>query len=197
MKVYTLIGIGYGDTSIFEPKVFVYEEAARKALKDAFVRELKYFIDNFKTIEYLENDDYAYCFGNEDYCVKLLLSATDVVNDAEDNGIELVEEKENRESFAGLMDAEGKEYKEDESFPAGGGLDRRCTYNGDALYCFYCLTKYTSICDYLVRTGWIQAYLNANMECWEKGDTRICFEILDCSDFYGGQWGYMHTEYIG
>ena len=46
-----------------------------------------------------------------------------------------------------LIDKYGKPYIGGESFPCGGGLDKRCTYNGDT--------------------------------------------------YSGGQWGYVHTEFVG
>lgn len=98
-----------------------------------------------------------------------------------------VEEDEN------LIDRYGNPYVADESFPAGGGLDKRCTHNGDALYCYYGLTKRPRIYEYLKSLGWDDPiHSDSSLEIWEKGDTKIYFE-----DYRDGTWGYLHTEYVG
>lgn len=101
--------------------------------------------------------------------------------------IEVVEVENN------LIDKYGKPYIGGESFPAGGGLDKRCTYNGDALYCYYNLEDKRRIGEYLRGMGWGNPIHSDDcIEIWEKGDTRICFDT-----YSGGQWGYVHTEFVG
>ena len=90
-----------------------------------------------------------------------------------------------------LIDKDGKPYEEGKSFPAGGGLDSRCTYNGDALYAFYSIKHTTEIDDYLKRRGFKIVTDEDNLEVLVKGDTKIVFELYD------GLWGYLRTEYIG
>lgn len=89
-----------------------------------------------------------------------------------------------------LVDGDGKPYVEDESWPAGGGLDRRCDYNQDALKAFDLNTFDCE--DYLTKNGFElledSGYL---VQVWEKGNTRIVLE-----DPIDGLYGYVHTEFI-
>ena len=89
-----------------------------------------------------------------------------------------------------LIDRDGKPYVEDESWPAGGGLDRRCDYNQDALKAFDLDTFDCE--DYLTKNGFElvedSGYL---VQVWEKGNTRIVLE-----DPIDGLYGYVHTEFI-
>jgi len=89
-----------------------------------------------------------------------------------------------------LIDRDGNPYIENESSPAGGGLDKRCDYNKEAVHAFD-LDVY-DCADYLDENGFElvegSGYL---MEVWEKGNTRIVLE-----DPIDGLYGYVHTEYI-
>lgn len=87
-----------------------------------------------------------------------------------------------------LVDGAGMPYVENESLPAGGGLDSRCSYNDDAVHAFdsedwgYYLEGRGFR---LVRDDY------PYMETWEKGNTRIVFESrINCL------WGYVRTEFI-
>ena len=91
------------------------------------------------------------------------------------------------------IDKFGNPYVEGESFPCGGGLDKRCTYNEVALYCYYILEDKVSIYEFLKKKGWDNPIHSDNsIEIWENGDTKIYFE-----DYSGKQWGYLYTEYVG
>ena len=93
-----------------------------------------------------------------------------------------------------LVDAEGKPYIEDESFPAGGGLDKRCSYNKEALHCFNDLENEDAITEYLESEGFeMLDSPSMDYEVWEKGDTRIVFEVYD---YRAHLWAYVHTEFI-
>ena len=88
-----------------------------------------------------------------------------------------------------LVDENGKPYIQDKSWPAGGGLDKRCDYNEEALRAF----ESKDVDEYLEEQGF--EYVDGCYPydaCWEKGNTRIVFE--DCIH---GLWGYVHTEFIG
>ena len=87
-----------------------------------------------------------------------------------------------------LVDRDGKPYIQDESWPAGGGLDRRCDYNKEALQAFDS-KDYDRI---LEENGFELVYDSGYcVEAWEKGNTKIVFE-----DRIDGLWGYVHTEFI-
>lgn len=99
-------------------------------------------------------------------------------------------EETNVENY--LVDRDGKHYNEDESWPAGGGLDSRCDYNDLALHCYYDREDMESIHKCLKEEGFDDPiHSDEGMEIWEKGNTRIVFE-----NYQGGMWGYLHTEYI-
>lgn len=99
-----------------------------------------------------------------------------------------------RELNENLIDYEGKPYIEDESFPAGGGLDKRCHGNGDALYSFYTLKDRYAIFDYLKATGWELSSAGSDIEVWVRGNTRITFEVYDWA---ATLWAYVYTEFLG
>ena len=89
-----------------------------------------------------------------------------------------------------LIDESGNPYIQGVSWPAGGGLDKRCNYNKEALHAFDSWDEYD---DYLDENGFeIIVSDFPYMESWEKGNTRIVFE-----SWIGGLWGYVHTEFIG
>lgn len=92
-----------------------------------------------------------------------------------------------------MIDKEGKPYVEGESFPCGGGLDKRCSHNDTALYCYYTIGDRYAIYEYLRNTGWDEPiHSDDSMEIWEKDDTKIYFE-----SYSDRLWGYMTTEYVG
>ena len=87
-----------------------------------------------------------------------------------------------------LIDRDGKPYIQDESWPAGGGLDRRCDYNKEALQAFDSEDYYRI----LEENGFELVYDSGYcVEAWEKGNTRVVFE-----DRIDGLWGYVHTEFV-
>lgn len=91
-----------------------------------------------------------------------------------------------------LIDRDGKPYIQDESWPAGGGLDRRCDHNAHALYAFDVIGKPLKIEDYLCDHDFdIERDEMPFMQSWTKGNTRIVFE-----SYADGLWGYVHTELI-
>jgi hypothetical protein len=94
------------------------------------------------------------------------------------------------DAFQYLVDENGNPYIQDESWPAGGGLDKRCDYNKEALHAFDNSDGYA---EYLDGCGFriVQDYY-PHMETWERGNTRIVLESrINCT------WGYIHTEFIG
>jgi len=91
--------------------------------------------------------------------------------------------------MAYMVDRDGKPYIEDESDPAGGGLDGRCDFNKEATRAFDSKDHHR----YLKRHGFeLVENEYPNMEAWEKGNTRVVLE-----SFIDGLWGYVHTEFIG
>lgn len=95
------------------------------------------------------------------------------------------------DNYTNKIDKYGEVYGEN-SFPVGGGLDKRCDYNGDALYCYYQLKDSSAIAKYLQSQGWgMPIHSDKHLEIWEKGNTKIYFEEYDT------QWGYMSTEFVG
>ena len=86
-----------------------------------------------------------------------------------------------------MIDRDGKPYIENVSYPVGGGLDKRCSYNKDALSAFYKCKNRIDGDEYLSKSG----FKAIDETTWEKGDTRIHFDGL-----IDGLWGYMTTEYI-
>lgn len=90
------------------------------------------------------------------------------------------------------IDQYGKPYIEDESLPAGGGLDKRCDFIGDALHCFYNLKSAEEISQYLEARGFEEEDTpSMDLAIFEKGNTQIIFE-----SYSGGVYGYVHVEYI-
>ena len=94
-----------------------------------------------------------------------------------------------------LIDRDGNPYDEDTSLPVGGGLDKRCDYNADALYAYYTLKNDEKIFNYLEEKGFELYRFCGDFDYfeWVKGNTRIVFESYDKK---AGQYGYMHTEFI-
>ena len=92
-----------------------------------------------------------------------------------------------------LIDLYGKPYIQDESWPAGGGLDKRCDFNGDALHSFYTLKSRYDIFDYLTAVGFVLKEAMTDYECWEKGNTQIVLEVYDWD---AGMWAYVSTSFL-
>ena len=88
------------------------------------------------------------------------------------------------------IDKEGKPYIEGVSFPAGGGLDKRCSHNGIALYCHYNLKSREAIGEFLTLDGWKCTHNEDDLQIWKKGDTIIYFQ-----NYSGNLFGYLTTEY--
>lgn len=91
-----------------------------------------------------------------------------------------------------LIDRDGNPYIEDESFPAGGGLDKRCDFNAEAVKAFDEMGSYCGISDYLEGEGFEEIDTpSMDLAIFEKGNTRIVFE-----GYIDHLYGYVHTEYI-
>lgn len=84
------------------------------------------------------------------------------------------------------------DHESGDSWPAGGGLDKRCDYNAEALYAYYVLKNQEAIAKFLKGRGfeWEGGY---DCAVWHKGNTDIYFECYD-ADNDGGLYGYLHTE---
>ena len=92
-----------------------------------------------------------------------------------------------------LIDVNGKPYIKGISYPCGGGLDKRCSYNDIALECYYKKGNKEDISKYLKEKGFGNPIHDDNhISIWEKGDTKIYFE-----EYIDGLYGYLTTEYIG
>ena len=91
-----------------------------------------------------------------------------------------------------MVDENGAPYIPDESFQAGGGLDKRCDFNQEALHAFNELKYRYTIEDYLLCQGFESIDTpSMDLEIYEKGNTRIVLE-----SYIDGMWGYLHTEFI-
>lgn len=91
-----------------------------------------------------------------------------------------------------LVDGAGNPYIENESFPPGGGLDKRCRYNADALYAFNVVKDRDKIYDYMKERNY-HACISLYHHFYEKGNTKIVFEVYDEK---AKHWAYVHTELI-
>lgn len=91
-----------------------------------------------------------------------------------------------------LVDGAGNPYIEDESFPPGGGLDKRCRYNADALYALNVVKGKEEIYDYMKERNY-RAHISEYRDTYEKGNTKIVFEVYDN---LSRRWAYVHTELI-
>lgn len=90
------------------------------------------------------------------------------------------------------IDMYGNPYIEDESWPAGGGLDSRCDFNATALHAYDNVGDFFDIEAYLKKEGFeCKADNFPFMQKWSKGNTRIVFE-----DYMDGLWGYMYTDLV-
>jgi len=91
-----------------------------------------------------------------------------------------------------LIDQYGNPYIENESSPAGGGLDMRCDFNADALYAYQTIGNGFKIEEYLCDKGFDLEEDNfPYKQVWKKGNTRIVLE-----SYIDSLWGYLHTEYV-
>lgn len=88
-----------------------------------------------------------------------------------------------------MVDRNGDKYIEDESFPAGGGLDDRCTYNKDCIAAFD-LCSSDKIAQFLSKRGFSLLDNDGFSERWQKGDTIVTFD-----GYANNCYGYMTTEY--
>ena len=79
----------------------------------------------------------------------------------------MISESVKRISREGMVDRDGNPYIEDESFPAGGGLDDRCSYNNECIKAFDMMSS-EKIEDFLESRG---------------------FELID-EDYYWQIWQY-------
>jgi hypothetical protein len=78
-----------------------------------------------------------------------------------------------------------------DSLPAGGGLDKRCDYNAEALFAYYAVKNRDDIYDYLKKRGFRLSSASANCDVFVKGNTGVWYE-----SYADGMWGYMHTELV-
>lgn len=88
------------------------------------------------------------------------------------------------------VDKYGKPYVEDESYPAGGGLDARCSYNKECVKAFE-RGSFDLMEGYLKRKGFKELVSNEYKSVWVKGDTKVVYE-----GYIDGMYGYMRTEYV-
>lgn len=91
----------------------------------------------------------------------------------------------------GMVDREGNPYIEDESWPAGGGLDDRCSFNKECVEAFD-LEDVEDMHNYLNKKGFKIVNQDSDSEIWQKGDTRVYYD-----GYQGDSYGYMRTEYSG
>ena len=91
-----------------------------------------------------------------------------------------------------MVDRYGNPYNENESYPCGGGLDKRCSYNKEALHAFYDCKNREDGDNYLKENGFSCIHDDDYSSIWEKGDTKVYYDGYAISMF-----GYMTTEYVG
>lgn len=91
-----------------------------------------------------------------------------------------------------MVDRDGKPYIENESYPVGGGLDKRCSYNTEALCAFYNCKNREECAEYLKKNGFSCIHDDDYFSIWEKGDTKVYYD-----GYADGMFGYMTTEYVG
>ena len=102
----------------------------------------------------------------------------------------IVKESVNRVLNETMIDRDGNPYIEDESWPAGGGLDSRCSYNNECIKA-YDLVDIDEMGKYLKKIGFRKIDEDSDSEVWQKGDTRVYYDGI-----VGGSYGYMTTEYV-
>lgn len=102
----------------------------------------------------------------------------------------IVRETVKRAINEAMIDREGQPYIEDESWPAGGGLDDRCSYNKECLEA-YNLMSPDEMGKYLREKGFRMIDEDSDSETWQKGDTRVYFD-----GYIDDSYGYMTTEYV-
>ena len=92
------------------------------------------------------------------------------------------------------IDKFGNPYIENESFPCGGGLDKRCSYNDIALKAYYDIIDKNSVREFFKENGFGNPiHEDSFIAIYEKGDTKIYLEGTDVDSGYA----YLTTEYIG
>ena len=91
-----------------------------------------------------------------------------------------------------MVDRYGKPYNEEVSYPCGGGLDKRCSYNKEALHAFYNCKHREDGDNYLKENGFSCIHDDEYSSIWEKGDTKVYYD-----GYADGLFGYMTTEYVG
>jgi hypothetical protein len=101
-------------------------------------------------------------------------------------GIQEVEENPYIDQYGEPYDPESGD-----SLPAGGGLDKRCDYNAEALFAYYAVKNRDDIYDYLKKRGFRLSSASANCDVFVKGNTGVWYE-----SYADGMWGYMHTELV-
>lgn len=202
MKIFVLTIIDLQDVG-YCPKdveVFTTREDAGKRMRELYIKyaekaKIENPFDGQHTIDYQFAED---CYASVwDYCY-LDIWEREIGEPTEKtkNAVEPIVVVEETAVIAPaeenyLIDREGKPYTE-ESWPAGGGLDKRCDYNDLALHCYYDKEDMESIHQCLKEEGFDDPiHSDEGMEIWEKGNTRIVFEC-----YVNGMWGYLHTEYI-
>ena len=90
-----------------------------------------------------------------------------------------------------MADRNGQDYIEDESWPAGGGLDDRCSYNKECVEAFD-MASIGKMEKYLQKQGFTKVSEDYDSEIWQKGNTRVYFD-----GNMHNSYGYMRTEYCG
>lgn len=191
MKIFVLTIIDLHDVG-YCPKdveVFNSREEAGKRMRELYIdyatkAGIETPFDGEHTIDYQFTED---CYASVwDWCY-LDIWEKEIGENTESAVEEKVEDTEDNY----LVDRNGKPYTED-SWPAGGGLDKRCEYNDLALHCYYDKEDMESIHKCLKEEGFDDPiHSDEGMEIWEKGNTRIVFEC-----YVNGMWGYLRTEYI-
>lgn len=108
--------------------------------------------------------------------------------------VSIIDQPEEENNY---IDREGFPYDSEgeHCWPAGGGLDKRCDYNADALYAYYVAKSSTAIWDYLNARGFEFLGDNGDAEWWCKGNTFVYFEGYS-GGCRNGMYGYMHTELL-
>ena len=99
-----------------------------------------------------------------------------------------------RADLTPYVDQYGAPYDPDgDSWPAGGGLHKKCEYNAEALFAYYSCRSSDRIFDFLAGREFVRVAKTNDSETWEKGNTLIYFESYDPNN-QGGLYGYLHTE---
>ena len=127
---------------------------------------------------------------------KILSKAFNFENDEYNVSVNITVTKKETESY--LIDMYGKPYIEDESWPAGGGLDKRCGDDNEiALLAYYLMSSREKVNRYLANKGFeIISQDDCRDEwCKCKGNTIIVLDGYE-GTYENGMYGYLHTEYL-